>query len=156
MNTAVQLRRTGAEVRSGLLYGTPVTTVAGTLGPVALFSSGKIVAYRIRHRRRTRLFVFRTLDVDDRLAARIPGVCPRVQLLLEVRSAGRARLVRGLLAYLVKTRHDPCRLRMGSTCGSASLSRGVCRRTRFSGRCSPRRLDRIHRVAVPLHGRSFV
>jgi hypothetical protein len=110
MNTAVQLRRTGDEVRSGLLYGTPVKTVAGTLGPVALFSSGEIVAYRIRHHCRTRVFVFRTLDVDDRLAARLPGVCPRVRLLLEVPTAGRARLVRGLLAYLVKTGHDPCRL----------------------------------------------
>jgi len=110
MNTAVQLRRTGAEVRSGLLYGTPMKTVAGTLGPVALFSSGELVAYRIRHHRRTRVFVFRTLDVDDRLAASLPGVRPRVRLLLEVRTAGRARLVRGLLAYLVKTRHDPCRL----------------------------------------------
>ena len=110
MNTAVQLRRTGAEVRSGLLYGTPRETVAGTLGPVALFSSGELVAYGIRHHRRTRVFVFRTLDVDDRLAASLPGVCPRVRLLLEVRTAGRARLVRGLLAYLVRTRHDPCRL----------------------------------------------
>jgi hypothetical protein len=110
MNTAVQLRRTGGEVRSELLYGTPMETVAGTLGPVALFSSGELVAYRIRHRHRRGVFVFRTLDVDDRLAARLPGVCPRVRLLLEVRTAGRARLVRGLLAYLVKTRHDPCRL----------------------------------------------
>jgi hypothetical protein len=110
MNTALQLRRTGGEVRTGLLYGTPVETVAGTLGPVALFSSGEIVAYRIQHRRRTRVFVFRTLDVDDRLAASVPGVCPRVRLLLEVRTAGRAQLVRGLLAYLVKTGHDPCRL----------------------------------------------
>ena len=38
MNTAVQLRRTGTEVRSGLLYGAPVATVAGTLGPVAFRS----------------------------------------------------------------------------------------------------------------------
>jgi hypothetical protein len=107
MNTAVQLRRTGGEVRSGLLYGTPRQTVAGTLGPVALFSSGELVAYRIRHRRRTRVFVFRTLDVDDRFAALVPGVRPRVRLLFEVHTAGRVRLVRGMFAYLVKSGRTP-------------------------------------------------
>jgi len=110
MNTAVQLRRAGDLLRSDLLYGVPRTTVAGKLGPVALFAAGELVAYRIRHRRRTRLFVFRTLDVDDRLAASLPGVRPRVHLLLEVHTAGRVRLVRGMFAHLVKNRRDPCGL----------------------------------------------
>jgi hypothetical protein len=110
MNTAVQLRRAGDVLRSELLYGAPRRTVAGTLGPVALFAAGEIVAYRIRHRRRSRLFVFRTLEVDDRLAASLPGVHPRVHLLLEVHTAGRVRLVRGMFAVLLKNRHDPCGL----------------------------------------------
>jgi hypothetical protein len=111
MNTAVQLRRPGDEVpRSELLYGAPHAVVAGKLGPVAVFHSGQLVAYRIRHGRRTRLFLFRTLDVDDRLAARIPGVSPRVQLLFDVHSAGRVRLVRGLFAYLIKNVSDPSAL----------------------------------------------
>jgi len=111
MNTAVQLRRLGDDVpRSELLYGAPRGVVTGKLGPVALFDSGQLVAYRIRYRRRTRLFLFRTLDVDDRLAARIPGVSPRVQLLFDVHSAGRVRLVRGLFAYLVRTGRDPSAL----------------------------------------------
>ena len=111
MNTAVQLRRVAGDApRSDLLHGTPGSIISGRLGPVALFSPGAIVVYRIRHRRRTRLFVFRTLEVDDRLAASIPGVHPRVHLLLDVRSAGCARLVRGLLGSLVKRGDDPCDL----------------------------------------------
>jgi hypothetical protein len=109
MRTAVQLRHpAGKDVpRSELLFGTPAALVAGALGPIALFEPGELVAYRIRYRRRTRVFVFRTLDVHDRLAASVPGVKPQVQLLLDLHSTGRARLVRGLFAYLTKHRHDP-------------------------------------------------
>jgi len=77
---------------------------------VALFGPGEVVAYRIRYRRRTRVFVFRTLDVDDPLAASMPGVRPRVQLLLELGTRGRTRLVRGLFAYLSEHAHDPSSL----------------------------------------------
>jgi len=108
MNTAVQLQRgANGAAKTDLVYGTPAAVVAGKLGPVALSSPGELVAYRIRHGRRTRLFVFRTMDVEDRLAASIPWVRPRVQLLLDLRSAGRARLVRGLFGYLIKNRRDP-------------------------------------------------
>jgi hypothetical protein len=88
------------------VYGSPSATVAGKIGPIAVFSSRALVAYRIGRRRRTRLFVFRTLDVDDRLAASLPGVHPRVQLLFEVRSAARARMVRHLFRYLAKSGRD--------------------------------------------------
>jgi hypothetical protein len=54
-----------------------------------------------------RLFVFRTLEVDDRLAASVPGVKPHVQLLLQVNSHGRARLVRQLFAYLARINREP-------------------------------------------------
>jgi len=108
MNTAVQLRvGPGDTPRSQLVYGTPRRLLAGKLGPVAVFRPGDLVAYRIRYRRRTRLFVFRTLDVDDRLAASVPGVRPRVQLLLEVRTEGRVRRMRRLFAYVLKAGRDP-------------------------------------------------
>ncbi|MDP9002457.1 MAG: hypothetical protein M3O46_20385 [Myxococcota bacterium] len=112
MNTAVQLRpiATRDSPRSDLVYGTPCEIVPGTLGPVALFASGELVAYLLRSCRRGRLFVFRTLVVDDRLAAALPGVRPRVQLLLDTDSAGRSRLLRRLFTYLVKTSRDPARL----------------------------------------------
>jgi hypothetical protein len=109
MRTGVQLRLAkGDELpRSELLAGAPCEVVSGALGPVALFGPGEIVAYLLRGRRRGRLFVFRTLEVDDRLAARVPGVRPRVQLLLELRTAGRIRRGRDLFAYLGRTGRDP-------------------------------------------------
>jgi len=47
-----------------------------------------------------------SFTVDDRLAAPIPGVGPRVQLLLQLRTPGHIRRARGLLAYLARKR-DP-------------------------------------------------
>jgi hypothetical protein len=110
MNTAVQLRQSISDALHGeLVYGKPRALVTGKLGGVALFSPDQVVAYRIGYRRKARLFLFRTLEVDDRLAARIPGVCPHVRLLFDVRTLGRARLVRGLFAYLAKA-SDPSAL----------------------------------------------
>ena len=116
MRTAVQIRprtRDGDEPRTEILCGSPCANATGALGPVALFGSGEIVAYLLRRRRRLRLFVFRTLDVDDRLAATVPGVFPRVRLLVELHTPLRIRRARGLLAYLARTRRDPSALSDG-------------------------------------------
>ena len=112
MKTAAQLRTlAGPErPRAELLFGTPCDLGEGRLGPVARFESGEVVAYQIRSRRRRRLFVFRTLDVDDAFAVAVPGVRPRVQLLMELRTAGRIRLARNLFGYLVRTGGDPSAL----------------------------------------------
>src|SRR5258708_4627574 len=105
MNTAVQLRPVAAVdlPRCDLVHGRPREIVPGQLGSVAIFGAGALVAYRLRSRRKTRLYVFRTLDVADRLAAAVPGVRPRVRLLLELRTAARVRLAQRLFAYLAKT-----------------------------------------------------
>jgi hypothetical protein len=115
MKTAVQLRHPAGDdlPRSELLGGTPCDVVAGALGPVALFPSEEVVAYLLRRQRRVRLFVFRTLAVDDRLAATVPGVRPKVRLLLELRTAGRIRRVRALFAYLLRTNRNPSSLTDG-------------------------------------------
>jgi hypothetical protein len=112
MKTAVQLRTLAGDERprAELLFGTPRDLREGTLGPVARFESGQVVAYQIRSRRRQRLFVFRTLAVDDAFAVAVLGVRPHVQLLLELRTAGRIRLVRSLFAYLARTGWDPSAL----------------------------------------------
>ncbi len=112
MNTAVQLRTlaAGDMPRCDLVHGSPLRFLVGDLGPIALLAPGEVVAYRLRSRRLTRLFVFRTLDIDDRLAAFVPGVRPRVRLLIAVRSAGRVRLTRDLFAYLTKTGRQPSHL----------------------------------------------
>ncbi len=112
MKTAVQLRTlTGDErPRAELLFGTPCDLGEGTLGPIARFESGEVAAYQIRSRRRRRLFVFRTLEVDDAFAVAVPGVRPRVQLLMELGTAGRIRLAKSLFAYLVRTGWAPSAL----------------------------------------------
>ena len=112
MKTAVQVRHPAGDdyPRAELLSGCPCAVVRSPRGPVALFGPEEIVAYRIRYRRRARVFVFRTLDVDDPLAASLPGVRPRVRLLLELGTAGRTRIVRGLLACLVRINRDPSTL----------------------------------------------
>jgi hypothetical protein len=52
----------------------------------------------------------RTLAVDDRLAATIAGVRPRVQLLLQLRTPGRIGRARDFFAYLARTERDPSAL----------------------------------------------
>jgi hypothetical protein len=111
MNTALQLRDgRGDAPRCELLWGEPIEVLAGPLGPILVFRPGAIVAYVLHSRRRRHLYVLRTLDVDDPLAASVPGLRPRVQLLLDLASVGRVRLVRGLFAYLVKTGGAPSEL----------------------------------------------
>jgi hypothetical protein len=112
MRTAVQVRLPSADEhpRAVLVSGRPCGVGVGRLGPVAVFAPGEIVAYLLRSRRRPRLFVFRTLTVDDRLAAAVPGVRPRVRLLFQLRRHGRIRRARGLFAYLARTERDPSAL----------------------------------------------
>jgi hypothetical protein len=112
MKTAVQLRTLAGEerARAELLFGTPCDVGEGRLGAVARFESGEVVAYQVRSRRRRRVFVFRTLEVDDALAVAVPGVRPRVQLLMELHTEGRIRLVRSLFAYLTRTGWNPSAL----------------------------------------------
>jgi hypothetical protein len=111
MNTAVQLRPIAAAdlSRCDLLHGAPIEILAGDLGPVALFAPDALVAYPLRSLRRIRLYVFRTLDTGD-LAATVPGVRPRVHLLLELRSATRVRLAQKLFAYLARAGREPADL----------------------------------------------
>jgi hypothetical protein len=112
MKTAVQLRRPSGpdRPRTKILHGHHCAILSGKLGPVALFDPGELVAYELRYRRHTRVFVFRTLEVDDRLAAWVPGVRPRVQLLFQMHTPKRIERVRGLFAYLARTGRDPSTL----------------------------------------------
>ena len=75
---------------------------AGVLGPIAVFGPDEVVGYLVRSSAGRRLFVFRTLAVDDTWAARVPGVYPRVRLLVLVRTAMRVRAVTRLFGYLAK------------------------------------------------------
>jgi hypothetical protein len=89
--TAVQLRY-DPEIRCKLVAGTPEATENGRRGPIALFSSRQVVAYTIEAGSSVRLFLFRTTPRSDQTAAKVAGVVPSVELLLDV--SGRRRTTR--------------------------------------------------------------
>jgi hypothetical protein len=93
-----------------MVSGEPDSYAQGTLGPIALFAPGEVVAYLVRTSAGPSVFVFRTLAVDDPWAASVPGVQPRVRLLVHVRSALRVRAVRRLFATLAKRALRPSEL----------------------------------------------
>jgi hypothetical protein len=106
--TAVQLRETRPSGR--LLHGAPIEVLPGPRGPIALFGPDALVAYLVESSYRPSLFVFRTLVADDRLAASVPGVRPRVHLLLDLHRAGRVRQAQAMLAHLLKQGLEPSAL----------------------------------------------
>jgi hypothetical protein len=99
-HTAVQLR-SATEPHCELVHGDPQTLLAGQLGPVALFPPGEIVAYVIHARRPSRLYLFRTLHtLADPDQTTVPGVRPRVRLLLALDSQRLIRRCRRFFALL--------------------------------------------------------
>jgi len=112
VKTAVQLRSGGA-VECALVCGKPGSMALGALGPVALFASEEVVGYLVRTPAGRTLFVFRTLAVDDRWAASVPGVHPRVRLLVHLRSALRVRALARLFGTLAKRALAPSALSDG-------------------------------------------
>jgi hypothetical protein len=83
---------------------------AGKLGPIAAFETGEIVAYSIRTATARSVYVFRTLAVDDALAAKVPGVLPHVRLLIHLHSAGRVRAAARFFRYLAARGISPSSL----------------------------------------------
>jgi hypothetical protein len=102
--TAVQLRASD-ELTCRLVYGTPAKVVAGAVGEVALFESGRLVAYLVERPNAARLFVFRTAP-RERVSS-VPGVHPEVDLLLATRTRGQTARVRNLFLWLTKHDREP-------------------------------------------------
>jgi len=114
MKTVVQLRSEAEDApQCELVCGEPDHLVPGERGALAVFSAGQIVAYRLQGHGAERLYVFRTLARREQGSARLPGVRPRVRLLIEVRSAGRAERIRRLFEYLFKQGLGPSLLSDG-------------------------------------------
>lgn len=133
MKTAVQIRR-GESVRCAVFEGEACAMAKGAFGPVALFDADHVVGYRVEHRRRVRAFLFRTLVVDDPWAAAVPGVRPRVRLLVEVRTAQQVRRLAGVLrdlgqqGCLPAALSDAFYLRVGQALAGRGASREALRR----------------------------
>lgn len=109
MNTAVQLRPPSSPPpQCEILHGTPVSVQSGARGPVAVFQPNRLVAYVMTtSARRRRLFLFRTIGAVDATAAAVPGVHPRVALLLELKTSARIEKLRRLLGFLEKRGLEP-------------------------------------------------
>jgi hypothetical protein len=103
--TVVQLRERHPSAR--LLLGTPAAMMESASGPLAAFAPGRLVAYSVESSYRHSLFVFRTLVVDDALAAAVLGVSPRVQLLLELHTRESIRRAGKLVAQLLASGRSP-------------------------------------------------
>jgi hypothetical protein len=103
--TIVQLRERRPSAR--LVYGTPEAMADGATGPLATFAPGALVGYRIESSYRHSLFLFRSLLVDDPLAAAVLGVRPRVQLLLELHTRESIRRAGRLLGHLLASGWSP-------------------------------------------------
>jgi hypothetical protein len=95
--TAVQLQESP---RCELVAGDPLATPVGRRGPVALFAPGELVAYAVHGGLRPRLFLFRTRARDGAAATAVPGVHPRVELLLALESARVLRRTRRFFSVL--------------------------------------------------------
>ena len=117
MITAVQLRK-HPNVTAQLVAGTPVRQI----NEVALFAPSQLVAYMIEGVQHTLILVFRTLAALDPSAAKLPGVHPRVSLLLEARGTLSASRLRNLFRYLSRRGLRPEDLLRGLL---GSLGRGL-------------------------------
>lgn len=80
MFTAVQ-EASARRYASRVVFGAPHKRIAGTLGPIALFAPGAIVAYRVRQDRYAAGCVFRAA-CDGGPGDPLPGVRPPPTLLI--------------------------------------------------------------------------
>jgi hypothetical protein len=105
-STAVRLRDEPGLV-ARVIHGEPVRTIANR---VAVFSPGQLVGYMIASSEHTHTFVFRTPHRTDDRGAKLPGVEPRVALLVDARGARAASRLRNMFGYFRRRRIDPERL----------------------------------------------
>lgn len=111
--TLVHLGHGGSALTGILLHPENPEVLKHAEGSVAVVPPGSIAVYSLaRRNHRLCLFVFRAQSEGARSpsSARLPGVEPRVELLLEARSTGRMRLVKSLFRHLKRARIDPSQL----------------------------------------------
>jgi hypothetical protein len=86
-----------------VVHGQPDRGIAN----VALFSPGRLVAYMLATPIWTRVYVFRTLAKPGATHSRIPGVAPRVDLLLDTRTRAAAARIRNMFRYFARNGRPP-------------------------------------------------
>ena len=105
------LIRTSSAVATRLVHGGPLLRVSDG-GTVATIPAGEIVVYSLQARA-LRCFVFRTLNAPESFSTVVPGVSPKVRLLLHTSTLGRLQRLQQLLAYLERIGRTPSSLSDG-------------------------------------------
>jgi len=99
-----------AEPRAKVEVGVPIARVGAGHDVTIVFGPGTVVAYRLRLQLREQLFVFRTLQQPEPLGTRVPGVRPRVRLLMLVHNERRIQRALSLMRALRVRAHKLERL----------------------------------------------
>lgn len=132
MKPTVALITTTASVATALAHGAVTERRAHPRGAIAIIPAGEIAVYTVRTTR-LRSYLFRTLERDEPLTARIPGLSAPVRLLLQVAGDRRHRILGALVAELLRLGHCPTALpdllflRLGGVVAGRSPDIGVVR-----------------------------
>lgn len=109
MTTTLVLATSSATVSSALLHGAAIERRPHPRGAVLVLPPGQIALYCLRTVK-YRCFLFRTLGAPEELSSEVPGVSPRVRLLLQTQTLGRLARLQELLRYLARTGLQPSSL----------------------------------------------
>lgn len=103
------LTMSSVAVSSRLLHGTVVERHSHPRGAVLGLPPGQIAVYCVRAVK-CRAFLFRTLATPEPLSSELPGVTPRVRLLLQTQTLGRLARLEELFRYLARSGQQPSSL----------------------------------------------
>ena len=119
MRTAVQ-RKENETVSAYTVYGTPVQTLNGRSGEIAIYDSGQVVIYIIERLYKKKAYVFRI--PDEKGGYKVPGVYPPVDLLVHTRTRLKTNRLIKYLAYARENKIDTFR-RCGLNVMASAFSR---------------------------------
>ena len=103
MKVAVQ-RKENETVSAYTVYGTPVQTLNGRQGEVAIYDSGQVVVYIIERLYKKKAYVFRISE--EKGGYKVPGVYPPVDLLVHTRTRLKTNRLIKYLAYARENKID--------------------------------------------------
>lgn len=109
MTSTLVLSTNSPTVSSALIHGSSIDRRPHPRGVILVLPPGQIALYCLRTVK-YRCFLFRTLAAPELLSSEVPGVSPRVRLLLETQTLGRLARLRELLRYLARTGLEPSSL----------------------------------------------
>jgi hypothetical protein len=99
VTSTLVLLTNSAPVSSALIHGAAIERRQHPRGAVLVLPPGQIALYCLRTVK-CRAFLFRTLAHPELISSEVPGVSPRVRLLLQTQTLGRLARLQELFRYL--------------------------------------------------------